>query len=234
MVNNTVPSSPYDDAAIKTLCVSLVPIFNHLPAAQLASVADMAMSRSFQRGEFIHRAGEHSSQLSIVHKGRVKIYRLSESGKEQVVRILTPGDFSGELAIFSDYCHETYAQALEPVDICFVRSSDLQALLLRHPSISLHVLTELARRLAKSEQQSTSIATEPVETRIALHLAHLVEQQGTMSIKLPVSRKDLASFLGTTPESVSRRLADFEEAGWIRQRSPRRIDILDLDALLLL
>lgn len=234
MVNNSVSPDPSDNASIKALCVSLVPIFNHLPANELASVAAMANSRSFQRGEFIHRAGEHSSQLSIVHKGRVKIYRLSESGKEQVVRILTPGDFSGELAIFSDYSHETYAQALEPVDICFVRSSDLQALLLKHPSISLHVLAELARRLAKSEQQSTSIATEPVETRIALYLANMVEQQGSMSTQLPVSRKDLASFLGTTPESVSRRLADFEEAGWIRQLGPRRIEILDLDALLLL
>ncbi|HUH60006.1 MAG TPA: Crp/Fnr family transcriptional regulator [Candidimonas sp.] len=234
MVNNTLPSDASDIAAIKALCVSLVPIFNHLPAEQLTSIAGMAMSRSFQRGEFIHRAGDHSSQLSIVHKGRVKIYRLSESGKEQVVRVLTPGDFSGELAIFSDSCHETYAQALEPVDICFVRNSDLQALLLKHPSISLHILAELARRLAKSEQQSTSIATEPVETRIALHLASLVEQQGSMAIRLPVSRKDLASYLGTTPESISRRLADFEEAGWIRQLGPRRIEILDLDALLLL
>lgn len=219
---------------VKALCVSLVPIFNHLPQENLASIADMAMSRSYQRGEFIHRAGEHSSQLCIVHKGRVKVYRLSESGKEQLVRILIPGDFTGELAIFSDTKHETYAQALEKVDICTIHGSDLQGLLLKHPAISLHVLAELARRLGKSEQQSISIATDPVETRIGLYLADLVEQFGSTEVKLPMTRKDLASFLGTTPESISRRLAEFEGSGWIQQSGQRGIRILDLDALLLL
>lgn len=219
---------------VKALCVSLVPIFNHLPPDDLANIAEFAMSRTVERGEFIHRAGEHSSQLCIIHKGRVKVYRLSESGKEQLVRILTPGDFTGELAIFSDSRHETYAQALEKVDICTIRGSDLQALFQKHPAISLHVLAELANRLGKSEQQSASIATDPVETRIGLYLADLVEQCGSVDVTLPMARKDLASFLGTTPESISRRFTEFEASGWIQQSGQRRIRILDLDALLLL
>jgi len=228
-------ASDISDSNIEALCVSMVPIFNHLPSQHLASISKLAKSRTFERGEFIHRSGEHSNQLCIVHRGRVKVYRLSESGKEQLVRILTPGDFTGELAMFSsDSFHETYAQALEKADICSIQRTDLQALLLEHPSISLHILNELAARLGKSEQQSTSIATDSVETRIGLFLAEQVEQQGSSQLTIPMSRKDLASFLGTTPETISRRLAQFEESGWIKQSGQRGVLILDLDALLLL
>lgn len=80
---------------IASLCVSRVPIFKHLPYDELAIIADKAATRVYERGEFVHRAGEPSDKLFIVHTGQVKVYRLSESGKEQLVRILRPGDLPG-------------------------------------------------------------------------------------------------------------------------------------------
>lgn len=69
--------------------------------------------------------------------------------------------------------------------------------------------------------------------RIAMYLADLVEEQKSQSVTLPTSRKDIASHLGTSPETVSRKLTEFENAGWISQISQRKIKILDIDALLL-
>ena len=81
--------------------------------------------------------------------------------------------------------------------------------------------------------QATSFATENVDTRIALYLAELTEESKSMDITLPMARKDLASYLGTTPETISRKFSSFEDAGWIEQKGQRKIQILDLDALLL-
>ena len=83
-------------------CISIVPIFNHLERAEMAEIVKTTQSVTFKRGETLYNAGDQSSSLYIIHKGRVKIFRLSESGKEQILRILEPGDFTGELALFTD------------------------------------------------------------------------------------------------------------------------------------
>lgn len=231
---NTTASDTSGTTAPQTLCVSLVPIFNHLPVDELHSIISKSKMHVFKRGEFIHHAGDNSNQLFIIHQGKVKVYRLSVGGKEQLVRILEPGDFTGELALLCDSRYDSYAQAMEKSSICSIGRDDFHALLLQHPEISLHVMAELARRLGTSERQTAVIATTPVDERIGLYLASLSEKANSLSITLPMSRKDLASYLGTTPETISRRLTEFEEANWISQLGLREIKILDLDALLLL
>ena len=218
---------------VPALCVSRVPIFNHLPSEALSVIADKANMRTYERGQFIHRAGDPSDKLFILHKGKVKVYRLADSGKEQLMRILNPGDFAGELALFSATDHDSYAEIMQSAEICTIHRADLHELLLQYPDISLHVLAELARRLDTSEKQTAAIATASINARLAHYLADQAEQENASTFNLPMSRKNLASFMGTTPETVSRRLGEFEEAGWIRQSGQRKITILDLDALLL-
>ncbi len=222
-----------DHKNVHTLCVSRVPIFNHLPLDALSVIASKASMRAYERGQFIHRHGDPSDQLFIVHRGKIKVYRLSDSGKEQLVRILEPGDFAGELALFSSTAHDSYAEAMELSHVCTIRQADLRELLLKYPDISLHVLAELSRRLCTSEKQTAAIATKSINARLAQYLADQAEYENSCTFTLPMSRKNLASFLGTTPETVSRRLGEFEEAGWILQKGQRKITILDLNALLL-
>lgn len=216
-------------------CVSLVPIFNHLENEQMAEITEAVHSESFQKGSMIYRAGDRSDALYIVKSGRIRIYRLSESGKEQLVRFLSPGDFTGELALFRESVHESYAEAVEKTEICLITRTDLQKFLLKYPSISLKILTEFSSRLERSEKQTTRVSTEKVETRLALFLAECLDKEDLpMEFVLPMSKRDLASFLGTTPETLSRKLTEFEDAGYIRQKEHRKIQILDLDGLLLI
>src|SRR5690606_4658467 len=155
-------------------------------------IRQVVQSISFQKGELMYRAGDRSDSLYIVNKGKMKIYRLSESGKEQLIRILQPGDFTGELALFRQGIHEAYAEAMENSQICQIKSEDLQPLLLKYPSISLKILSEFANRLDSAEKQTANVATEKVETRIAMFLVECLEQDQSASniIELPMSKKD--------------------------------------------
>ncbi|WP_018575220.1 Crp/Fnr family transcriptional regulator [Oligella ureolytica] len=108
---------------------------------ELAIIADKAAMRVYERGEFVHRAGEPSDKLFIVHTGQVKVYRLSESGKEQLVRILRPGDFAGE-NLFSSAAQDSYAEVTQASEICTIYQADMQELLRQYPDISLHICND--------------------------------------------------------------------------------------------
>lgn len=224
--------SVHDD---QVTCVALVPIFNHLDGEQMKEIHALTHSVSFKKGESVYQPGSPSDTLYIVSRGRVRIDRLSESGKEQLVRILNPGDFTGELALFSDRVHEAYATAMIDTDICLLKRQDLQGLMLKYPTIAMKILAEFSNRLDQSEKQTTRFATEHVESRLAHFLVESLDpQRKDQDIILPMSKKDLASYLGTTPETISRKLLEFEEAGLIKQKTNKRIQIVDEDGLLLL
>ncbi|PFJ16617.1 Crp/Fnr family transcriptional regulator [Bacillus cereus] len=214
-------------------CISIVPIFNHLESGQMNEIMVVVQSISYKKGEIIYHAGDQADTLYIVNKGKVKIYRLSESGKEQVVRILNPGDFTGELALFKKDSYESFAEAMEETNVCVIKQSDLQEFLLKYPSISLKILTEFSNRLEQAEKQMTRFVTEKVETRIAQFLAECLSDNQSNELTLPMSRKDLASYLGTSPETISRKLSELEIQGYIKQKAPKKIEILDLGGLLL-
>ncbi|GGM37276.1 Crp/Fnr family transcriptional regulator [Paraliobacillus quinghaiensis] len=216
-------------------CVGAVPIFNHLEDEQMNEIMVTVRSVAYKKGEHIYHADDEADSLYIVNKGKVRIYRLSQSGKEQLVRMLNPGDFTGELALFKEEKHESYAEAIHDTEICVMKRDDLQAFLLKYPTISLKILSEFSNRLDEAEIQTTRFATEKVETRLALFLADCVsEDDDNYEFVLPLSKKDLAAYLGTTPETISRKLATLEEQGYIKQKQHKKIQILDLDGLLLI
>ncbi|MBD7983834.1 Crp/Fnr family transcriptional regulator [Sporosarcina sp. Sa2YVA2] len=221
-------------AEMQKMCISIVPIFNHLEQAEMNEIVKHTHSVSYPRGHTIYHEGDTSDGLYIIHKGRVKIYRLSENGKEQLVRILESGDFTGELSLFNETVHDAYAEAMGKVELCVMSRDDFQKFLLKYPAISLKVLGEFSNRLAKTEKQAARIAMETTDSRLAMYLADLAEERNSDRINLPMTRKDLASHIGTSPETISRKLAEFEDAGWIRQLGQREIEILDMDALLLI
>jgi CRP/FNR family transcriptional regulator, anaerobic regulatory protein len=213
------------------LCISAVPIFNHLKHEEMVEIVKTTRMEKFSRGEIIYEAGEASDYMYIIHRGRVKIYHLAETGKEQLIRIMEPGDFMGELSLFSKGTFDHYAETMAETEICIMRQQDLQSFLLKWPSISLKLLDEFSKRLLSVERLVSSLTSEDVEKRTASYLIELAEKGNKLSFTLPLSKKDLASYLGTTPESISRKLADFQEQGLLVQSGQKGIEILDIEAL---
>lgn len=216
-------------------CISIVPIFNHLDDSQMDEIMNVVQSKVFKKRELVYLAGDTSNVLTIVNKGSLRVYRISESGKEQLVRLLKPGEFTGELALFNETVHENYAEAIEHTAVCQITREALQSILIKYPSISLKLLQELSTRADQSEQQTSRLSTETTEQRLASYLVELVGTDNQPHIiTLPLSKKDLASYIGTTPETVSRKLKELEDRQLIQRMSTSKIKIFDADKLLVL
>ncbi|KPH78695.1 MULTISPECIES: Crp/Fnr family transcriptional regulator [Bacillaceae] len=213
------------------LCVAKVPFFNHLTFDEMEKIADMSRHLNFKKGEVIFSEGDPLEYLYIIHQGRVKNYQLFESGKEQLLRILEFGEFMGELALFTEKTLDSYAETIEKTEICAIHRSDMQQLLNQYPTIAIKILEQFSNRLDETEKLVGNLSSKDVETRTASYLLELVEKYNTTSVELPISKKDLASYLGTTSETLSRRLSSFQTNGWIEQRGQRKIQILDREAL---
>lgn len=217
-----------------TSCISLVPIFNHLDLESQAIISTKVRSKNLKRNEFLYLAGDHDDTLYIVRKGQIRITHISESGKEQLIRLLNPGDFTGEWTIFTDSIkHTDYAQATRDTEICSINRADLEELLNKYPRISSEILKTMAVRLQESQNQTTSITTQDVTTRVIYYIKGLVDSdsEDEVTVSLPMSRKDLASYLGTTPETLSRRFTHLEENDLIKQLPGNKIYIPSVEEL---
>lgn len=215
----------------KQLCVSKVPFFNHLKKDEMVKVVQTSRSLRFTKGEIIHHADDILNELLIVHKGKVKIYQIFESGKEQLLRILKPGEFMGELAIFSEKRLDSYAEALEQTEICAIHRKDMTKLMEKHPTIAIKILEQFSKRLDLTEQLVGQNNVMDVEARTASLLLQLRKDEGTSTFMLPMSKKDMASYLATSQETLSRKLTKFQENGWINQKGHRYITVIDDEAL---
>ena len=216
-------------------CVSLVPIFNHLDDESMNEIAKKANHKDLKRGEYLYQAMDEDDSIYIVHRGQVRIFHLSENVKEQLIRVLNPGEFTGEWTIFSnDEYHEHFAEATKNAAICAIQRDDLQELMNEHPAIAMKILEAMSARLSQSEKQTASVAIEQVTNRIIYYLEDLagVDAEDEVTIKLPMARKDLASYLGTTPETLSRKFKELEEKELINQLPKGKIHIPSMEELL--
>ncbi|MFD1430878.1 Crp/Fnr family transcriptional regulator [Lacticaseibacillus mingshuiensis] len=209
------------------LCVQVVPIFNHLPLSALTQIQALVHHVHFAAGDTLYFAGSQADALYIIHQGQVKIDQVTAGGRDQLIRLLAPGDFDGDQALFSRSVHQAEAVAMAPVVACVLRKPDFQQLIREHPDVGLAVMDELAQRLQQAEARATMTATRTVEAR----LADFLLRQGQAEFTLPMKKKELAAFLSTTPESISRKLRDFENAGWLKQTGSKQLTILDRAAL---
>lgn len=216
---------------VSKLCVAKVPFFNHLNYDEMMKITLKSTHKGYKKGEVFIHDGDPLDYLYIVHQGRVKIYQIFESGKEQLLRILEPGEFMGEMALFTEKDMDSYAEAMETTEICAIHRNDMQELMNEYPTIAIKILEQFSNRLDETEKLVGTLSSKDVEMRTASYLIDLAEKMQTEEVVLPMSKKELASFLGTTRETISRRLSTFQTNGWIEQVGHRNIKILNKDAL---
>jgi len=188
-------------------------------------IARITSAKTFQKGEMIYSAGDPGGKLYVIHTGTVKISRINAAGREQVIRVVGPGDFIGELSLFSSVPLSDNAEALALTTLCMLDGKRLKELMAKYPSIVFKILEELSRRLEKAENLIESISLSSVEQRVAQALLSLSE--GSHEVVLNMKKGDLAFQLGMSQETLSRKLAAFQVQGLITLMGHKRIVIRD-------
>ncbi|WP_416826724.1 Crp/Fnr family transcriptional regulator [Ectobacillus polymachus] len=203
------------------LCPRKVPIFEALSHEEIVKIATMAKHKRYQKGQVLIREGEISSTLYIVSKGQIKLSKMLAQGKEQILRILTTGDFFGEFHLFnSDEVMNFSAHAMKESDICIITKQDMDCIIEANPEITVKLLQAITKRLAHTEKLVEQLATKDPEIRIAQMIIEFCEKYGEtdkegIHIHLPLTREEMANYVGVTRETMSRKLSKFEDLGLI-------------------
>lgn len=201
-------------------CVRRVPIFSGLTTKQQDLVATVARPQILSAGELVHGAGERTGKMFVVHTGEIKLSRTLQSGRKQLLRVARPGETLGEHAFLTGSSTLEEAEARSQTRLCVFVHEDLTKLIDQYPNIAHRMLRTLGDRLAHTEHRLT-LSSQSVDVRIADYLLQqpLIRNgqatDGIMRIQLPLSKKDIASLLGTTPESLSRALSRLRKKGFL-------------------
>ncbi len=213
-------------------CVKHVPLFQSLSETEFTVIQQAVKSRTYQKGDYIFREGDSAEGLYVVSEGTVKISKLSDAGKEHVIRFLFPGDFGGEFALFHESNRYTNAEVLQDTVICHIHRTDLRLILQQNPRVTYQFLVALSNQLREADEWVSAISLLDVEKRLAKTLLLFsVNHTYHDTLELPVAKKEFASLLGVTPETLSRKLAHFESKRIISLLGKRKILIQDRSAL---
>lgn len=213
----------------KILSTSL--FFEGLPTGHLDELADIAIEKTYSRGEAIFFEGDEGNGFYMVGEGKVKIFKLSPMGKEHILHIFGPGEPFGEVPVFHGWPFPASAEALMKTKTFFFPRNRFVQLVEKNPAISLNMLAVLSMRLRKFATQIENLSLKEVPARLANHLIYLSEEQGGGDrVELEISKGQLASLLGTIPETLSRIFAKMSEEGLIKVNG-KIIDLLDKSAL---
>jgi len=211
--------------------ISKIPLFDGLSADQHVEVGSIALERPFARGSTIFNEGDPGSGFYVAVSGRVKIFKLSADGKEQILHIFGPGEPFGEVPVFEGRNFPAHAVALETcVCLYFPRPAFIE-LIKNNPSLALAMLGVLSRRLRTFTVLVDNLSLKEVPARLAAHLLYLSEiKDGTDSLDLDISKGQLAALLGTIPETLSRILGRMVKQGLI-ESAGSRVKLLDREGL---
>jgi CRP-like cAMP-binding protein len=186
----------------------------------LEEVNRLFKEQGFEPDEPVYFEGDPAGYLYVVAAGKVKLMRHTRSGKDVLLDLLEPGEFFGGLSPLPD---ETYAETAQAhTSVCTLRidKDAFRSILTSKPQVALGVLEITAGRLQAAHERVRQLSAYSVEHRIAFTLLKLAEkfgekQPGRVLIQTPLSRDDLAEMTGTTTESASRAISQFQKAGWI-------------------
>lgn len=211
--------------------MSETPLFGGLSEAQLAKIKQIAVTKSYDRDQPIFWEGDECTGFFIVVNGKVKVYKVSPEGKEQILHIYGPGQPFGEVPVFTGDHFPASALAVIKSRLLFFPRQRFIDLISANPSLALNMLAVLSVRLRQFTVQVENLSLKEVPGRLATYLIYLSkEQESTTAVKLPLSKGQLASLLGTIPETLSRIFSKMSSQGLIEVQGAQ-IHLLQLEGL---
>lgn len=220
----------------KKLCAAKIPIFENLSCEQLEEIVKEINHKVYKKRDVIFSEGNAADSLYFVNEGKIKLYKYNKEGKEQILHILSDGDFFGELDLFTNAEYKLNAEAIENTKVCALTKEKFKIIVTQNPEIAIKMLQNIGERLAVIENLAQNLSTNDVDARIAYLLINLMDKysevvNGFKTIKLPISREDMANYIGVTRETISRKLKKLEYNEIIKIEGTKKIIVLDEQSL---
>lgn len=212
-----------------------VPFFSGLDDEDLKRIFELAIIRKYKKNMIIFMEGEPGEALYFIRQGKVKIYKNTADGREQILHILQVGDIFAEVVLFDSGTYPASAEVLEDAQIGLIRNSDVEELIKSCPELALKILRVMSKRLRTAQGHIRDLALKDTIGRVASMLVKLSQEHGVedergLLINLGLSRQELANYVGTTRETVTRILSDFRKSKVI-EMDKQNIIIINMQKL---
>lgn len=192
--------------------------FHGLAPELIEQLASIAVFKRYEAGEIIFEESDPGRGFHLVDRGRVKIFKSSPDGREQLLHLFGPGEPFGEVAIFLGRGYPATAQAMVETRTVFFPREALRNLIAENPDLAFGLLAVLSQRLVRFAGLLEAITLKEAPARLAAFI--LSSAEGRDEMELAVTKGQLASLLGATPETISRALGRLKKAGLIAERKP--------------
>jgi CRP/FNR family transcriptional regulator len=211
--------------------LSQADLFKGLTVEQLDAIARIVSDREYKKGQLVFSEDDEGVGFYLVITGRVKVYKLSPEGKEQIMHIFGPGQPFAEVPVFEGSRYPANAETMDKTRLFFFPKKDFIALINQNPSLAMNMLASLSQRLKQFSHMIESLSLKEVPGRLASYLLYLSDRNGSIDeFKLDIAKSQLASLLGTIPETLSRIFAKMDSRELIRVSGPK-VTILDRSGL---
>lgn len=214
-----------------TEIIAKTPLFSGLDEDALRKFAAITVRKDYDKGQIIFSEGDTGNGFYTIVSGRVKIFKVAPEGKEQILHIFGPGEPFGEVPVFTGRPFPATAQAIAGTGLLFFPKAAFVALIHHNPSLALSMLGVLSLRLREFTVQIENLSLKEVPGRLSSYLLYLSDvQESPNTVKLAISKSQLASLLGTIPETLSRIFTKMAAARLIRVQGGD-IQLLDRNGL---
>lgn len=192
-------------------------VFAYLDDDSIQALCDNKVEQSFRKGEIINHEGEKITGFKYLKSGLVKLYRSTPAGEEQVITITRPFEFVSNMSIFSGEQYRYSVSALEDSVVCIVKLDFIKSLFLKNGAFAMGLLTRISEINDKIINQTLDIRQKNLVGRVAFVLLYFSKEIYNSKIfDMPVSRKEIADYIGMSTANVIRTLSDFKKDGIIK------------------
>jgi len=206
-------------------------VFSYLDDPSIEELCDNKEEQFYRKGEIINHEGEKITNFKYLKSGLVKLYRRISNGQEQVITITRPFEFVSNMSIFSEEKYQYSVSALEDSVVCRVKLEFIKELFLRNGGFAMELLTKISMINDKIINQTLDIRQKNLVGRVAFVLLYFTNDiYKSRVFDLPVSRKEIADYIGMSTANVIRTLSDFKKEGIIRVFG-KTIEVVDINKL---
>jgi CRP-like cAMP-binding protein len=206
-------------------------VFSYLDEISVEELCDHKEELFFRKGEIINHEGEKISNFKYLKSGLVKLYRRTPNGDEQVITITRPFEFVSNMSIFSEERYQYSVSALEDSIVCMVNLDFIKQLFLKNGGFAMGLLTKISRINDKIISQTLDIRQKNLIGRVAYVLLYFTNDiYKSRVFDLPVSRKEIADYIGMSTANVIRTMSEFKKEGIIRVFG-KTIEVVDMAKL---